>query len=83
MPFYDYTCPDCGGFTEFRPIAEFANPFPCPNCGKSAPRELTAPALGAGTAKAADAGPAPNAFRRHAGGCACCAPPPRRMATAV
>jgi putative FmdB family regulatory protein len=83
MPYYDYDCAACGSFTEFRPIAAFAEPCPCPACGTGAPRALTAPALGAGTAAAADPIAAPNAFRRHAGGCGCCAAPSRRVATAV
>jgi putative FmdB family regulatory protein len=82
MPFYDYACADCGQFTESRPIAEFANPCRCPDCGKSAPRTLTAPALGAGTATA-EPGAAASPFRRHPGGCGCCAAPSRRVATAV
>ena len=82
MPFYDYACNDCGPFTESRPIAAFADPCPCPGCGRSAPRTLTAPALGAGTAAAPQPGGAANPFRRHPGGCGCCAPT-RRVATAV
>ncbi len=83
MPFYDYACAACGPFTEFRPIAAFADPYPCPDCGQSAPRTLTAPALGAGTAMAAEPVAAASPFRRHAGGCGCCAPASRREASAV
>ena len=84
MPFYDYDCATCGAFTEFRPLADFDKPCACPECGRKAPRALTAPSLGAGTTVAAVAtGAAPNAFRRHAGGCGCCAAPSRRVATAV
>ncbi|MBS0559682.1 MAG: zinc ribbon domain-containing protein [Proteobacteria bacterium] len=85
MPFYDYDCPSCGAFTEFRPLADFEKPCPCPACGRKSARALTAPALGAGTAVAAasPAAGAPNAFRRHPGGCGCCAAPARRVATAV
>ncbi len=83
MPFYDYACPDCGGFTEARPIAAFAEPCPCPGCGQSAPRTLTAPALGAGTSAPAEPRAAASPFRRHPGGCGCCAAPSRRVATAV
>lgn len=69
MPTYDYECPDCGPFTDVRPMAEFDRPQPCPDCSQPAPRLLTAPSLGFGAQL--DAGPAP---RAHAGGCACCAP---------
>jgi putative FmdB family regulatory protein len=71
MPTYDYECPDCGPFTEVRPMAEFDRPQPCPDCTQPAPRLLTAPALGGG-AQQADAGNAP--ARTHPGGCACCMP---------
>jgi putative FmdB family regulatory protein len=81
MPFYDYACEACGPFTESRPIAAFADPCICPGCGASAPRTLTAPALGAGTAPV-ESSAAASPFRRHAGGCGCCAPT-RRVATAV
>ncbi|MGD0103856.1 MAG: zinc ribbon domain-containing protein [Rhodopila sp.] len=69
MPTYDYECTDCGPFTEVRPLAEFDQPQPCPDCTQPAPRLLTAPALGGG-AQESDAG----ATSAHAGGCACCAP---------
>lgn len=71
MPTYDYECPDCGPFSEVRPMAEFDRPQPCPDCSNPAPRLLTAPAVGGG-AQVADAG-AP-AARSHSGGCACCMP---------
>ncbi len=80
MPFYDYACAACGPFTESRPIAAFADPCPCPECGEAAPRTLTAPALGGG---AVEPGNAANPFKRHPGGCGCCAAPSRRVATAV
>lgn len=71
MPTYDYECADCGPFTETRPMAEFDQPQPCPDCGTPAPRLLTAPALGGGIQQA-DASAAP--ARAHSGGCACCMP---------
>lgn len=77
MPTYDYECPDCGPFSENRPMAEFEMPQPCPDCGSAAPRLLTAPMLAGGGREAIEGG-AP--MRAHAGGCACCAAPPRRMA---
>lgn len=71
MPTYDYECPDCGPFTEARPMAEFDRPQPCPDCAQQAPRLLTAPALGGGAVQA-DAGA--TRARTHSGGCACCMP---------
>lgn len=79
MPTYDYACPDCGPFTDVRPMAEYDRPQPCPSCAALAPRLLTAPALGGG---AQDPGSAPVA-RSHPGGCACCAAPRRLTAEAV
>lgn len=77
MPTYDYGCERCGPFSASRPMAEFADPQPCPECGDAAPRVfLSAPALGSGMS----AGPAmPTAARAHPGGCACCAPASRRF----
>jgi putative FmdB family regulatory protein len=81
MPTYDYSCETCGVFSEVRPMAEFAQPQPCPVCGDPAPRAfLSAPALGGG-AKMETAPAAP--MRAHPGGCACCAAPRRLTAEAV
>jgi putative FmdB family regulatory protein len=79
MPTYDYDCGRCGPFSESYPMAEFAQPQPCPACGDPAPRALTSPAIGG--ASPAKASPAP--FRAHAGGCRCCAAPRRFSAEAV
>ena len=75
MPTYDYGCEHCGRFTEAHPMAEFARPQPCPNCGAPAPRALTSPAIG-GAARDAP-------FAAHPGGCRCCAAPGRFCAEAV
>ena len=69
MPTYDYGCERCGLFTETRPMAEFALPQPCPNCGDLATRALTSPAIGAGAREASFAAPG----SAHLGGCRCCA----------
>lgn len=46
MPVYEYDCGRCGAFAALRPMAEFADPQPCPDCGSPAPRVLlTAPML--------------------------------------
>lgn len=44
MPVYEYLCDDCGDFTALRPMSEYQDPQPCPDCGVLAPRVmLTAP----------------------------------------
>jgi putative FmdB family regulatory protein len=73
MPVYDYLCPQCGGFAETRPLAEYADPRPCPGCGTIAPRALTIPNLGAGVReRASTSGSQPGGGTRHFSGCACC-----------
>jgi putative FmdB family regulatory protein len=79
MPTYDYGCERCGPFTEARPMAEFALPQPCPNCGDLATRALTSPAIGGGAREAPFAAPG----SAHPGGCRCCAAPGRFCAEAL
>ncbi len=83
MPTYDYACPSCGPFSAFRPMAEFAHPASCDQCGTEAPRAyFTAPAL-ANMDAAKRKGMAVNERSRHAprrsseghgAGCGCCSP---------
>jgi putative FmdB family regulatory protein len=71
MPTYEYACADCGPFTAMAPLAAFASPAACPDCGGAAPRNLvTAPALGGQPSAAPSSAPRP----RHAAACGCCAP---------
>jgi putative FmdB family regulatory protein len=75
MPRYEYQCNQCGGFAETRPIAEYADPQPCPNCGAMAARALTVPHLGAGTGipvSLTDSWSPGGGGGRHFGGCSCC-----------
>lgn len=78
MPNYEYECETCGPFTENRPMAEFDQPQPCPDCGDMAPRLLTCPALSGGAVETTGGGM--GAPAAHAGGCACCAGPSRSWA---
>jgi len=85
MPIYDYECEGCGPFTAMRPMAQFRDPFACPQCGVDAPRAfLGAPAI-AGTSRGGRiaheaARPGATDVRHssatHPSGCGCCA---RRM----
>ena len=78
MPTYDYGCERCGPFSASRPMAEFADPQPCPECRDPAPRVfLSAPALGGG--RSAEPAMPMTAARAHPGGCSCCAAPSRRF----
>lgn len=83
MPEYDYLCNECGPFSEIRPMAAYADPQPCPGCGKDAPRALlTMPALGmmdvgrrnayATNERSAHAPKVSSQTGRHPRGCACC-----------
>lgn len=85
MPVYEYGCAQCGPFTELRPMVEFADPQPCPECGTSSPRMLlTAPGLAtmngarrnasAVNERSANAPQRSSQSGRHAPGCGCCAP---------
>jgi len=75
MPLYEYSCDACGPFAAMRPLAAFADPCHCPDCGTASPRNLLAsPALGgSGPPMAAASG------KNHFGGCACCKPPARGL----
>lgn len=45
MPFYDYTCKNCGPFLLSRPMEQRDAPARCPECETLAAREMTAPNL--------------------------------------
>jgi len=78
VPLYDYDCPTCGGFSDFAPVAAFADPLPCPGCGTAAPRNLLAgPVLMQG--RTAASGPPAAGAARHPAMCGCCGPRPSRL----
>jgi putative FmdB family regulatory protein len=84
MPLYDYDCPSCGSFSALRPLAEFASPGTCPQCGSTSPKALTSPAFHGATKRqmAYDAdssnssqhvtSDATRMSARHGLGCSCC-----------
>ncbi|AKQ60870.1 zinc ribbon domain-containing protein [Bordetella hinzii] len=46
MPLYDYRCASCGDFSVLRPLAQWRDPAPCPECGRQCERFVSgAPAL--------------------------------------
>jgi putative FmdB family regulatory protein len=74
MPKYEYDCSRCGSFSDFRPLAEYELPVPCPNCGTESPRAvLCFPAIStrAAAATRADASQF-SATPGHGAGCRCC-----------
>lgn len=80
MPVYEYACEECGPFAALRPMAEYADPQACPDCGSSSPRVmLTAPMLanmdaGRRTAFATNerSQHEPKSTKKHGAGCSCC-----------
>ena len=98
MPAYDYACTRCGPFTRVRPMADYAMPQDCPDCGMAAPRALLqVPAIGrlaAGQRRAhamnersADAprlaSGGPAPGGAHRAGCKCCSPFAKKAAPAA
>jgi putative FmdB family regulatory protein len=80
MPVYEYWCATHGLFEAMRPMAAYAEPCDCPECGAAADRVLvTAPRLAAAdrtrmqahavNERAADS---PKKLSSHGPGCACC-----------
>jgi putative FmdB family regulatory protein len=81
MAVYEYHCDTHGTFDALRPMAAYAEPCPCPDCGTPAPRVmLTPPRLGARDrgrirAHAINERSADSPRRSsHGPGCACCSP---------
>ncbi len=80
MPFYDYWCDDCGPFTAFASLANFAEPSDCPHCEQHAPRVLiTAPRIAGMTSERRTAfetnersADSPKRSSAHGPGCGCC-----------
>jgi putative FmdB family regulatory protein len=76
MPTYEYLCDDHGALTAFKPISQYKDPEPCPECAVEAPRVmLTAPVVRGASKPDSGGGAKPawmNNMRKHSGGCACC-----------
>ncbi|MBU1330624.1 MAG: zinc ribbon domain-containing protein [Gammaproteobacteria bacterium] len=88
MPIYEYDCPDCGDFTQLRPMAERDAPCTCPYCATPSTRViLSAPGLAtmsssqrraiAANERSAHAPQTVEEYaqgRKHPKGCGCCTP---------
>ena len=77
MPKYEYDCPRCGRFADFRPMADYALPIACPRCTMEAPRaSLSFPAMSTRPAVPARGGTARESrfspSSGHGAGCGCC-----------
>ncbi|QIE43351.1 FmdB family zinc ribbon protein [Meridianimarinicoccus aquatilis] len=80
MPFYDYQCEDCGPFTAFAPLSQFAAPCDCPECSSASPRVLlTAPRVSGLSTQRRNAfetnersADSPKRTSTHGPGCGCC-----------
>lgn len=82
MPVYEYQCRECGPFAALRPMAEYADPQPCPDCAGSSPRVmLTAPAMAGmdparrtafATNERSQHAPKSSKSLGHGAGCSCC-----------
>jgi putative FmdB family regulatory protein len=74
MPKYEYDCQRCGLFADYRPLAEYELPVPCPTCGIEAPRAaLCFPAMSNRSAALERQGASQfSAGPAHGAGCRCC-----------
>jgi putative FmdB family regulatory protein len=45
MPLYEFRCPACGIFDEWRSMVDRSHPAICPNCQKSANRIMSIPGI--------------------------------------
>jgi putative FmdB family regulatory protein len=91
MPNYDYNCPDCGGFTENRPMAMSGDPCDCPQCGTPSPRAFfstpffalmdKATRTAIGTNEKAAHEPKTSKSLGHGAGCSCCSGAPKKSKT--
>jgi putative FmdB family regulatory protein len=74
MPKYEYDCPRCGTFADYRPLAEYDLPAACPGCGKESPRAvLNLPAMSAQPVTPRHSGRSQfSASGGHGAGCRCC-----------
>ena len=90
MPVYDYDCAGCGAFTALRPMADWREPHPCPECGEAAARAmLSVPHLAtmeagrrraiATNERSSHAPARSSQLAAHAPGCGCCGPASRSV----
>jgi putative FmdB family regulatory protein len=84
MPVYEYQCDSHGVFTAMRPMSEYLDPQPCPDCGSAACRVmLSAPQVSslssrrkaayATNERSQHAPLSADAYKAgHSAGCSCC-----------
>lgn len=93
MPIYEYQCDEHGVFMEMRPMSEYTDPQPCPECASPARRVMASVPHISGLSAASRLAHALNERSRHApipssvhgaghsAGCACCSGGKRQRAT--
>jgi putative FmdB family regulatory protein len=84
MPVYEYLCDSHGVFTAMRPMSEYLDPQPCPDCASSASRVMLSAPRVSGLSSRRKAAYAKNEQSQHAplsadaykaghsAGCSCC-----------
>jgi len=45
MPLYEYSCVNCGPFSDFQTMNRWADPTDCPDCGDPSDRSLSSPQI--------------------------------------
>ena len=81
MPVYEYLCTDHGVFEALRPMSQYDQPCPCPDCGAGAARVMLSVPNVSGLDRSVRrahetnerASHAPKSLRSHGPGCGCCA----------
>ena len=93
MPVYEYQCDQHGAFTAMRPMREYQDPQPCPDCASPASRVMLSVPHLSGLSAASRTAHATNEraqhspmtvdrYRaKHSPGCSCCAGGMRNRAT--
>lgn len=64
MPLYEFRCDPCGGFEEWRSMAESSAPAYCPSCQQPGRRIFSAPMVLSGSLRLKRENPEPQLVKR-------------------